>query len=448
MALPVPGVVPPRDDPIPASPTAAARRGPLPLRLPRTFAALRHRRYRLFFWGALAANAAMQMQQIARGYLAYELTGTATAVGLVMLSWGLPMLLVSLIGGVVADRVDRRNLLLVTQALTGLLALTLAVLVHLGVITIGHLILLGLCQGTVFAFSMPARQALVPQLVAEQDLMNALALNNAGMNFTRVFGPALAGQLIAVPLIGLTGVFYLTAALYLFYLAFVSQIPAGGGPARGPRRSMAAEFVDGLRYLRAEPALLVLLLLGFVPMLFGMPYQQMLPVIAKDVFHTGAQGLGLMATVTGIGALAGSLAIASLGSMRHQRRLQLLTGIGFGLTLIAFSLTRSLPLAMVVLVLVGGTATCYQTINSTLVMTTADRAYQGRVMSVWMMSISLMPMSALPVGMVVDRVGAPLTVGAGGAVVAAFVAAVAVGLPRLRRPAPLPVGQPGGRPSA
>lgn len=416
----------PADETVPPAP-------PRRLGLPRTFAALRNRNYRTFFFGMLASMTAMQMQQIARGYLAFELTHKATSVGLVSVAWAVPQIVFSLFGGVVADRVEKRNLLMITQSLTGLLALITAILVHTGVITIGHLILLGLLQGTVFAFNMPARQSLVPELVGRQDLMNAIALNNAGMNFTRVFGPALAGQIIALQFIGLTGVYYLNACLYIVYIFFISQIPATGTAAGRRKGSMVVEFRDGMHYIRTHALLPTLLTLGFLPIIFGMPYQSMLPVISKTVYDAGSQGLGFMATASGLGALVGSLTIASLTGIRRKALLQLTMGVCFGLALIAFSLAPSLAVALLTLLFVGGTATFYQTLNNTLVMTSADPEYQGRVMSVYMISMSLMPLSSLPVGIVVDHIGARHTIGIAGALVALFVGAVTLLHPRYRR---------------
>ena len=421
---------PPATDPRSTEEPARDRGG---TRLPKTFAALYIRDYRIFWFGMLASMTAMQMQQIARGYLAYELTHRATAVGLVSVAWAVPQIVFSLFGGVVADRVEKRNLLMVTQSLTGLLALITAILVHTGVITIAHLIILGVLQGTVFAFNMPARQSLVPELVGQKDLMNAIALNNAGMNFTRIFGPALAGLIIATDFIGLTGVYYLNAGLYIVYILFISQIPISGKVAGRRRGSMAAEFTDGMRYIRRHSLLPTLLTLGFLPIIFGMPYQSMLPVISKTVYNAGSQGLGFMGTAAGLGALVGSLTIASLTHIRRKALLQLTMGVFFGLALIAFSFAPTLGVALVTLLFVGGTATFYQTLNNTLVMTSTDSEYQGRVMSVYMISMSLMPLSSLPVGIIVDHIGASETIRFAGLMVALTVGAITLLHPRYRR---------------
>ena len=403
------------------------------LKLPRTFQALSNRHYRVFWFGMLASMTAMQMQQVARGWLAYDLTGKASAVGFVQVAWAVPQILFSLFGGVVADRVEKRNLLLITQSLTGLLALITAILVHTGVITIAHLFVLGLAQGTVFAFNMPARQSLVPELVGQKDLMNAIALNNAGMNFTRVYGPTLAGTLIAIQFIGVTGVYYLNALLYIVYISFIFQIPVSGTAATRQKGSLSAEFKDGIGYIRRTPILITLLTLGFMPIIIGMPYQSMLPVISRTVYHAGSNGLGYMGTAAGIGALVGSLTIATLTGIKRKAALQLAMGVGFGLALFAFGLSPNLAIALVVLLFVGGTATFYQTLNNTLVMTNTKQEYQGRVMSVYMISMSLMPLSALPVGIIVDHIGAQAMLRWCGLLVAIVVAAVALLHPSYRK---------------
>jgi MFS family permease len=407
-----------------------ARRGALP----RTFAALANRDYRLLWLGTLGSFTAMQMQQVARGYLAYDLSGSAAVLGVVGLAGGLPMLVFSLFGGVVADRVAKRNLLLVTQASTGLVALLTAVLVGTGLITIWQLILLGVLQGIVFSFNMPARQAILAELVAPDEMMNAMALNNAGMNVTRIFGPALAGFLIAVPFVGLTNVFYFMAACYLLPVGTLLQIRPRSGDKGRIKAPMLHEFTAGLAYIARHEVLGMLLLLGLVPIILGFPYQMLLPVFASDaVFAVGARGLGLMSAATGIGALAGALAVASAAEVRGRGRLQLLAGAGFGVSLLGFGIAPSFPIALLALAMVGFTGSVYQSLNSTLIMTSSEPAYHGRVMSVNLMGFSLMPVAALPMGVVADHVGAPPTIAVCGLAVTLFVVGVATFVRRYRR---------------
>jgi MFS family permease len=416
--------------PVPAGTDDAA-----PPRRLRTFAALGVRDYRVMWLGMLAAFTAMQMQMIAQGYLAYALTGSATVLGLVGMASGLPQLLLGLLGGVVADRVPKRRLLAVTQSTTGLLALITAVLVGTGWIEVWHLFVLGAAQGTVFAFNMPARQAFIPQIVGEAHLMNAIALNNAGMNFTRIFGPALAGLLIATPLVGLAGVFFLIAACYVWVVLSTVRISVPGAPMpRSGGSSPLADLRDGVRYVGSDGTLLMLLVLSFVVTCLGMPYQTFLPVFAGEkVLNIGAAGLGLLSTAVGVGALAGSLVVATLAGMRRRALVQLIMGAGFGVSLVAFGLTRVPAVALLVLVFVGLTANFFMSLNNTMLMARAEPRYYGRVMSVYMLSWSAMPLASVPLGRSADVIGAPATVALAGAVIALVVGGIALFAPRYRR---------------
>ena len=400
-----------------------------------TFAALGVRDYRVMWLGMLAAFTAMQMQMIAQGYLAYELTGSATVLGLVGMASGLPQLVLGLAGGVLADRVPKRRLLTLTQTSTGVIALVTALLVHSGRIEVWHLYVLGAAQGCVFAFNMPARQAFIPQLVGQQHLMNAVALNNAGMNFTRIFGPALAGMLIASPFFGLSGVFYLIAACYVVVVTSICLISVPGVPLPRERPSSPlADLREGVRYILRDGNLLMLLALAAAVTCLGMPYQTFLPVFAgPKVLDIGATGLGLMSGAVGIGALAGSLAVASLAGMKRRALVQLVMGGGFGLSLVLFGLTRSPLLALAILAAVGLTANFFMSLNNTMLMSRTEPRYYGRVMSVYMLSWSMMPLASVPLGRAADVIGAPTTTSLAGAAIAFIILGVALLAPRYRR---------------
>jgi MFS family permease len=435
----------------PAAPPAAARSAdsqPSPPRPPaepdreapswrRTFAALRHRDFAVLMASALAHMLAMQMGMVAFGYLAYEISGSATALGLMGLAWGVPMLTLSLVGGVVADRVPRRTILTFTQATVGVGALINAALIYTGQIRLWHLFAIALVQGTCFAFNMPARQALVADLVGPEDLPNAIALNNANMNLTRVLGPAVAGFLIAAPSVGVGGVFLIMAGLYVLVVATILQVRGGRQRAATTRRSGLEQLLEGLAYIRSSQRLLTLLTLGFIPMLLGMHYQMLMPVFALGLLRVGPEGLGLLSMATGLGALVGSLALAALGNFAGKSKVQALLGIGFGLSLVAFALAPSFAVALIVLPIVGATSAAYASLNNTMVMEATPRELYGRVMSVYMMTFSLMPLATVPIARLVDVIGPRPTVAASGALLAYVVAVIAFGaLVRLPRRAP------------
>lgn len=417
-----------------ATTVAPAARRRFAIGVPRTFAALQNRDFRMLWIGTLGSFTAMQMQMVARGYLAYSLTGSATALGIVTLARGLPQLVFTLVGGVLADRVRKRNLLLVTQTATGCISLATAILVFSGHITIWQLVVLGLLEGTVFSFNMPARQAFLPELVGQKDLMNAIALNNAGMNFTRIFGPALAGLMIGIPAIGLNKVFFFMAFCYLLPVSMLTRIqPKFGAAQRKSKGPVFKELGTGLKYIQQHEVLGMLIVLGFVPIILGFSYMTLLPVFQKDVLHVGPQSLGLLSSAAGIGALIGALFIASFTNIRRRGAMQLVTGAAFGISLVLFAMSRDFYYALGALSLVGFSGSIYQSLNTSLITTRTAPEFYGRVMSVNQLGFSLNMIAPLPVGIAVDQFGAQAVVGTNGVLITLFVIAVATFVTSYRR---------------
>jgi MFS family permease len=420
----------------PAAPPAPTIGAPAGASWAKTFAALRHRDFAIMMGGTLPAMLAMQMGMVATGYLAYELTGSATALGLMGLAWGVPMLCLSLVGGVVADRVPRRTILIATQAAIGIAACINAFLINAGLLQIWHLYAVALLQGTAFSFNMPARQALAADVVGREDMANAMALFNANMNLTRVIGPAVAGMLIAAPAIGVGGVFTLMAAAYVLVLIMFWQIQGGRRPAGQSRGSGVEQLKIGLAYIGSNRPLILLLTLGFLPMALGMPYQMLMPVFALGELRVGPEGLGLLNAAAGIGALLGSLVLASLGNYPHKARLQTYTGICFGVSLLGFAIAPSFGFALLILPVLGAASAAYMALNNTLVMEHTPREFYGRVMSVYMMTFSLMPLASVPYAALADEIGLRPTLAMAGALMAYIVAVVAFGNRIGRKAAP------------
>lgn len=394
----------------------------------RTFQALEVRAFRTLWFGMLASYLAMQMSLIARGYLAYDISGSATALGLVTMARGLPQLALSPFGGVAADRVDKRRMLIITQICMAGVAVLTATLVQLDLIAIWQLVLIGLFEGVVWAFNMPSRQAIVPEVVRDDRLMNAIALNSAGMNFTRIVGPALAGFLISAAWFGVGGVFYLVALAYTAFILALFNLPKERDVTAKPSGSVLAQMGSGFAYTWRNRPLLLLMVMAFVPIIFGMSYQTLLPVFQGVVLDVGPSQLGLLYAFSGLGALIGSLTLASLSGIRRKELMQVGFGVAFGGALVLFALTSSFPLALGFILLVGLCGNAYTALNNTMIMTTTDRAYHGRVMSIYMMTWSLSPLASLPIGAVVDAFGAQHVV----AVFGVLVAAVVLGLSPLR----------------
>jgi MFS family permease len=388
----------------------------------KAFSALKMRSYRMLWFGILFSLMAMQIDLVARSWLAYNLSGSALVLGLVAAARGIPQLILSPLGGVAADRFDKRRLLVTAETIVFALALATAVLVHTGLIQIWHLIALGLLQGIVTPFSMPVRTALVPHLVEERQIPNALALESTARNINRVFAPAVAGVLIAV---NPTLAFYATAGVYGLGVLTLMRLPRGL-KGEGVRSGPFAEMMVGFRYILDRPPLIALLLLAYIPILLGMPFQQLLPVFQTDVFDVSPRALGFMYTAVGVGAIFGSMVVAYLADTPHKNKLQIMSGIAFGITLAAFALSTNYVLALGLLAVAGFMSSGYLTFNRMLVVLQTERPLYGRVMSVYGMTWSLMPLALLPIGALVDRFGAPASVAGSGLALSVTITLIAL----------------------
>ena len=394
-------------EPAPAAPVPAPRvtwRSALNRRQwSRTFTSLQEREYAWYFAGNLAFFMGMQMQQILRGFLAYDITGNATSLAWMAASVAIPMLVVAPFGGVTADRVNKRTLLIVTQTVAAIASLVIAVLIITGLIEFWHLVTISFATGLVFSFNMPARQALVPSLVPQHKLMNAISLQMGGMNLTRILAPA-AGGLLAAPL-GIGWVYAITFVLFMVAVASEFHLPKHGMLSQNERKSFKEDFTAGFRYIAQEPTIRLLMTAALVMPLFGFPLQQLLPVFAEAVFDRGTLGLGLLAAAMGIGGLAGAMVSANLENQPYKGRLMLLGGIIMGVFIIAFAATPIFPLALVLLIAMGVGQMLFQATNNTAIQSIVPAEVRGRVMSVMMMSFGLMPLGVIPVAILSDRIG-------------------------------------------
>ena len=395
------------------------------------FSSLRIKDYRWLWLGNLFSFNAMQMQMVARGWLVYTMTGSPLALGLVSAGFGVPMILFSLYGGAIADRVRKRNILLVTQGCMLLMSLVITVLINTDLIALWHLVVASLFSGVIFSFMMPARSAFLVEMVGEDDLMNAVALSSMAMNISRIASPAIAGVLLKI--IDVPGTYWFITLSYVLTILTTTKIPLGDLMAARPNVPMWDDVKEGLRYVKGNAIILSMLILSFVPILVAMPYQMLMPVFARSVFNSGETGLGLLMSATGLGALIGSTIMAFLGNFQHKGLLMLINGIGFGLFLMAFGFSGSILTASIWLVFVGGTSSMFMTATSTLLMTNTPPELIGRVMSLFMMTFGLMPLGTLPAGALAQAIGAPFTVFIGGAILFLFLIVAALSQPRLRK---------------
>lgn len=413
-------------------PAAPDDDGPRPSMLGRTFAALALPRFRNLWLGMLFSMGGMQIEMVAKSWLAYDLSGSAFLLGVVALARSLPQLILSPYAGVVADRFDRRVILLISQTCMLFVSLAAAILVHLGIIQVWHLLVLGMFQGLAFPFTMPTRTAFMSDLVGRKDMANALALDSTGRNLNLILAPSLAGILLAYnPMLA----FYASALMYGLAVLLLFNLPAGsrGGAGKGGTFS---EMAYGFQYIWSNKIVFALMAMSAVPILLGMPFQQLLPVFQADVLNVGESRLGFMYAAVGIGALVGSLGAAYFAGSAQMARIQLVCGLLFGVFLAAFALSGVYVLALMFLLLIGLFSQTYLTINRSLMMLNTDPALYGRVTSIQIMAWYFMPISLLPMGFVADRVGVAITVAAAGLLVTILIAGAAARFPALFLRAP------------
>ncbi len=396
-------------------------------------AAFRHRNFRVFYAGQILSLCGTWMQSTAQGWLVLELTNSALLLGVVTAAGSLPSLVLTLWAGVVADRGDKRRIILLADVVMGVQSLALAVLTHLGLITYPVLLLLVLVLGTANAFEVPTRQSFFVELVGKDDLPNAIALNSAAFNGTRIVGPALAGWLIAVA--GTTAAcFYANAVSFLFVVMglLMMRLP----PFRPPERTTSAldDLREGIDFIRGDRLTRTLVGLIAAMSITAFPYAMLLPVFARDVLQVGATGLGWLLAATGTGALMGGVALAAGGSRVPRGPLMVWSTLVFCLALIGFTFVRSLVPALLLLGLAGFTMILNNATLNALLQSLVPNRLRGRVMSVYVfMFLGMTPIGALQAGALSRAVGAPYAVALGASVLFAIMVTVAVRVPELRR---------------
>ena len=391
--------------------------------------------YRRFLLGSMIATVGGFMQQTAQGWLVLELTNSPALLGLAGAVAGLPTLFLAVVAGVLADRLDRRKLLVATNAASALFALLLAILTSLGLVAYWHVLVLAFLAGLAMTIQMPASQAIVSTIVDRTSIGNAVALNSAQYNLTRILAPALAGLFIAAGVLELG--FWVNAAA----LALVAVLIAGL-PIPSPRTAdrvqaaMWRDLQDGVRFVGANRRLAIVVLLPAVPALFVLNYLTFIPVYARDILETGAAGLGLLTGAIGVGALVGALSVATLRPAGGSGRLMLggLAIVGAGLSV--FALSRSLPVSMIALAIQGAFQVAYYSTTNTLIQVLVPARLRGRVLSLYVLtSIGLIPVANLVGGALAEVFGVEAVLAGGGLLTVVIVALVILfepGVARLR----------------
>ncbi|MBN1580226.1 MAG: MFS transporter [Anaerolineae bacterium] len=394
-----------------------------------TFDALKNRHFRWYWIGMLASSSTMQMGSVGQGWLVYELTGSAFALGWVSAGWSISNSVLSPWGGVISDRVEKRALLLWVRGLMTLAALAITVLVAMDLVQIWHLAAYSLFRGVLFAVLMPAQNAYLAELVDRKTLLNAVSLNSVGMGLAGIFAAPLAGYLIDI--IGIEAVYFSIAILYVAVFLAMLKLPLTGTTDPGTR-SVWADIVDGAKYIRCNAVAIPLLGLVFARGFLAMPYQTMMPKYANDIMGLDASGLGILIAAPGVGSLISSLIMASRGDFRGKGKILLGSGIVMGLALVWFANTQVFLLVLILLSIVGATSNICMVTNRTLLQLTCDSSYLGRVMSAYMMMFGLTQLGTMPAGAIADRWGVPLVITTQGVLFALTLFLVWLTQPRLK----------------
>lgn len=363
----------------------------------------RNQNYRLYWGGAFLSNIGTWMQSLALGWLVFQLTGSTFLLGVVSFAGSIPILFLSPFGGVLADRIERRRLMVYTQIGMMLLAFLLAGLTFARIVTVWQIMVIAFLNGVVNAFNAPVRQSLVADLVPRSDLQGAIALNSAQYQGSRILGPTLAGITLAA--FGSAWCFFVNG---LSFLAVIAALLLVVVPPLSPRRpqSVWRNLTEGVHYVWKQPTIFALLMVASIPALFGQPYQPMLPSVVSTMLHADARALGLLESGAGTGAVVGALFVASTTKNKRRGRMQLYMLTLFGLGLIVFSQSRWLPSSIGLVFVIGLASMAYNSLNQTFLHSLVDDEMRGRVMSLLTIStLGLQPLGALQMGIVGQQFG-------------------------------------------
>lgn len=395
--------------------------------------ALKHRNYRLFFGGQGISLIGTWMTRVATGWLVYRLTGSAFLLGLVSFASQIPILFLGPFAGVWVDRLNRHRVLVITQILSMLESFALAWLALGRVINVQEIVFLNLFQGAVNAFDMPARQALVIEMVEDpEDLGNAIALNSSLVNAARLIGPSLAGMIIAV--VGEGYCFLIDGFSYLAVIASLLAMVVIAKVSQHQHPSVLSELREGWNYVRGSPPIRSILLLLTLISLVGMPYTTLMPIFAAQILHGGAHTLGFLMGAIGVGAMIGALRLAARESVLGLGRVLPMTAAGFGAGLVAFSASHQLWLSLLLLVATGFCFMQQMAASNTILQTIAEDDKRGRVMSFYSMAFQgVAPFGSLAAGIAASRIGAPYTLMIGGTLCVGGAGLFALQHPTLRQ---------------
>ena len=393
------------------------------------FDSLQNRDFRWFWLGRLASSATMEMGSVAQGWLAYQLTGSALALGWVGAGRSVARLILSLYAGAIADRFEKRNVLLLTRGLMIVNPVVISILIVTGTIRVWHLALYSFVSGVISSFMMPAQKAYLAQLVERDNMMNAVSLTSVGMGLVGIFGATAAGFLIDGA--GIQTVYFCIAGLYLMALFTLTRLPKTGIDDHNGS-SVWADLRGGLGYLKICPIILPLLAIAALRSTLGWSYRSLMPVYAQDVLGFDASGLGLISAAPSVGSLLGSFGLASLGNFRGKGKLLIGSGLVMGIALLFYANVPYFALVLVFLVIAGAARNGMMVGNQTLIQVNCEDEYRGRVMSMYMMTMGLMPIGTIGLGALADAMGVQFAITVAGGLLAIIFAALWLGRSRVK----------------
>ncbi len=395
------------------------------------FSSLKVKNFRLYWLGMFVSLIGTWVQAVAQSWLVFQLTNSAFLLGLVGFLSSIPIFLLSLFGGVAADRMNKKNILLFTQNAFMLLAFLLAILTQMKLITPAQIMLIAVLNGIVMAFDAPCRQAVIAELVEKQHLLNAIALNSAAFNSARLIGPALAGILIAS--IGMSGCFYINGISFLAVIIALLLININNGQRRSARTHLIKDLSDGLKFIKDNRIILILISMVGITSLFGISYVILMPIFANDVLNVGVKGLGSLMSSAGFGALIGALILARLGDFKYKGKLLISSSIIFSISLVLFSLSKTYFISLIILILIGGASVTAIGIVNTLLQTLVPDEFRGRAMSVFMLTFAgFMPFGNLLAGSLAHIWGVSITVLISGIICTVFFIIINILYPDIR----------------
>jgi MFS family permease len=395
------------------SPGAEGGRGGIPLRSLKTFDSFRNPAYRIFY-GAMAGQWISQsMQMVVRPLLAYRITLSGAILGSLSLAHAIPMLIISLFGGAIADRVQKKNILVVGQLGSAVVSLGIAFALTLGYLSPERpnswwlLVASAMLQGVIMGFMMPSRSAIIYEIVGPERVMNAISLNNLGMNTFRLMGPALAG--FVVDAIDFNAAYFIMTGMFVIGTTFAVFLPRTS-VITVSRSSALTDILEGVRYIRHDKTIFIILVFSLLGIILGQPFMLLMPMITEDILKVGATGLGLLMMVSGLGAILGSLFLASISS-RKRGVMFILTSVLFGLALVGFSFSHWWYPSLVLIAFVGLGQAGQHTLSITLTQTYVEANYRGRVISFLMMGIGMASLGTFIAGILAEAVGVQWSIG-------------------------------------